>query len=58
MLGEVVAVLEAMTMQNDIVATRPDKVTQNYVKHGRGREAQSALAQWDGYNRPEIGGET
>jgi pyruvate carboxylase subunit B len=33
-LGEVVAVLEAMKMQNDIVATKPGKVTDVYVKEG------------------------
>jgi pyruvate carboxylase subunit B len=33
-LGEVVAVLEAMKMQNDIVATQPGKVTEVYVKEG------------------------
>jgi pyruvate carboxylase subunit B len=33
-LGEVVAVLEAMKMQNDIVATKPGKVTEVYVKEG------------------------
>ena len=33
-LGDVVAVLEAMKMQNDIVATQPGKVTEVYVKEG------------------------
>ena len=33
-LGDVVAVLEAMKMQNDIVATKPGKVTEIYVKEG------------------------
>ena len=33
-LGEVVAVLEAMKMQNDIVATQPGKVTEVFVKEG------------------------
>ena len=33
-LGEVVAVLEAMKMQNDIVATKPGKVIDVYVKEG------------------------
>jgi biotin carboxyl carrier protein len=33
-LSEVVAVLEAMKMQNDIVATQPGKVTEAYVKEG------------------------
>jgi pyruvate carboxylase subunit B len=33
-LGDVVAVLEAMKMQNDIVATQPGKVTEIYVKEG------------------------
>ena len=33
-LGDVVAVLEAMKMQNDIVATQPGRVTEVYVKEG------------------------
>jgi pyruvate carboxylase subunit B len=33
-LGDVVAVLEAMKMQNDIVATKPGKVLEIYVKEG------------------------
>jgi len=33
-LGDVVAVLEAMKMQNDIVATQPGKVLDIYVKEG------------------------
>jgi pyruvate carboxylase subunit B len=33
-LGDVVAVLEAMKMQNDIVATKPGKVAEVYVKEG------------------------
>jgi pyruvate carboxylase subunit B len=33
-LGDVVAVLEAMKMQNDIVSTQPGKVTEVYVKEG------------------------
>jgi pyruvate carboxylase subunit B len=33
-LGDVVAVLEAMKMQNDIVATKPGKVLDVYVKEG------------------------
>jgi pyruvate carboxylase subunit B len=33
-LGDVVAVLEAMKMQNDIVATQPGKVTEVYVSEG------------------------
>ena len=33
-LGDVVAVLEAMKMQNDIVATQPGKVTEVYVQEG------------------------
>jgi pyruvate carboxylase subunit B len=33
-LGDVVAVLEAMKMQNDIVATQPGKVLEIYVKEG------------------------
>jgi pyruvate carboxylase subunit B len=33
-LGDVVAVLEAMKMQNDIVATKPGKVVDVYVKEG------------------------
>jgi len=33
-LGDVVAVLEAMKMQNDIVTTRPGKVVEVYVKEG------------------------
>jgi pyruvate carboxylase subunit B len=33
-LGDVVAVLEAMKMQNDIVATRPGKVVEVYVNEG------------------------
>jgi len=33
-LGDVVAVLEAMKMQNDIVATRPGKVVEVYVREG------------------------
>ena len=33
-LGDVVAVLEAMKMQNDIVATKPGRVTEIYVKEG------------------------
>jgi pyruvate carboxylase subunit B len=33
-LGDVVAVLEAMKMQNDIVATQPGKVLEVYVKEG------------------------
>ena len=33
-LGDVVAVLEAMKMQNDIVATQPGKVVEVYVKEG------------------------
>jgi pyruvate carboxylase subunit B len=33
-LGDVVAVLEAMKMQNDIVTTKPGKVTEIYVKEG------------------------
>lgn len=34
-LGDVVAVLEAMKMQNDIVTTRPGKVLEVYVKEGQ-----------------------
>jgi pyruvate carboxylase subunit B len=33
-LGDVVAVLEAMKMQNDIVATQPGKVVEVYVQEG------------------------
>jgi pyruvate carboxylase subunit B len=33
-LGDVVAVLEAMKMQNDIVATQPGRVLEVYVKEG------------------------
>jgi pyruvate carboxylase subunit B len=33
-MGDVVAVLEAMKMQNDIVATQPGKVVEVYVKEG------------------------
>ena len=33
-LGDVVAVLEAMKMQNDIVATKPGKVVEVYVREG------------------------
>jgi pyruvate carboxylase subunit B len=33
-LGDVVAVLEAMKMQNDIIATQPGKVLEIYVKEG------------------------
>jgi pyruvate carboxylase subunit B len=33
-LGDVVAVLEAMKMQNDIVATKPGKVVDVYVREG------------------------
>jgi pyruvate carboxylase subunit B len=33
-LGQVIAVLEAMKMQNDIVATRPGKVAEVYVREG------------------------
>ncbi|MGI8562919.1 MAG: pyruvate carboxylase subunit B [Candidatus Dormibacter sp.] len=33
-IGEVVAVLEAMKMQNDIVASKPGRVTDVYVKEG------------------------
>ena len=33
-LGDVVAVLEAMKMQNDIVSTKPGKVTEVYVREG------------------------
>ncbi len=33
-LGDVVAVLEAMKMQNDIVSTQPGKVIEVYVKEG------------------------
>jgi biotin carboxyl carrier protein len=33
-LGEAVAVLEAMKVQNDVVATQPGKVTEIYVKEG------------------------
>jgi len=33
-LGDVVAVLEAMKMQNDIVATQPGRVLEIYVKEG------------------------
>lgn len=33
-LGDVVAVLEAMKMQNDIVTTRPGKVLEVYVREG------------------------
>ena len=33
-LGDVVAVLEAMKMQNDITATRSGTVTEVYVKAG------------------------
>jgi pyruvate carboxylase subunit B len=33
-LGDVVAVLEAMKMQNDIVATQPGKVVEVYVEEG------------------------
>jgi pyruvate carboxylase subunit B len=33
-LGDVVAVLEAMKMQNDIVATKPGKVLEVYVQEG------------------------
>jgi pyruvate carboxylase subunit B len=33
-LGDVVAVLEAMKMQNDIVTTKPGKVLEIYVKEG------------------------
>jgi len=34
-LGDVVAVLEAMKMQNDIVATQPGKVVEVYVEEGQ-----------------------
>lgn len=34
-LGDVVAVLEAMKMQNDIVTTRPGKVLEVYVREGQ-----------------------
>jgi len=34
-LGDVVAVLEAMKMQNDIVATRPGEVVEVYVEEGQ-----------------------
>jgi biotin carboxyl carrier protein len=33
-LGGAVAVLEAMKVQNDVVATQPGKVTEIYVKKG------------------------
>ena len=33
-LGEAVAVLEAMKMQNQLVASHPGKVTEIYVKEG------------------------
>ncbi|MDQ6899066.1 MAG: pyruvate carboxylase subunit B [Candidatus Dormibacteraeota bacterium] len=33
-IGEVVAVLEAMKMQNDILASRPGRVTEIYVQEG------------------------
>ena len=42
-LGDVVAVLEAMKMQNDIVATQPGKVTEVYVKEGEVVSPNQAL---------------
>ena len=42
-LGDVVAVLEAMKMQNDIVATRPGKVVEVYVKEGEVVSPNQAL---------------
>lgn len=42
-LGDVVAVLEAMKMQNDIVATRPGKVLEVYVKEGEVVRPNQAL---------------
>ena len=42
-LGDVVAVLEAMKMQNDIVATQPGKVTDVYVKEGEVVSPNQAL---------------
>jgi pyruvate carboxylase subunit B len=42
-LGDVVAVLEAMKMQNDIVATKPGKVLDVYVKEGEVVSPNQAL---------------
>jgi pyruvate carboxylase subunit B len=42
-LGDVVAVLEAMKMQNDIVATQPGKVVEVYVKEGEVVSPNQAL---------------
>jgi pyruvate carboxylase subunit B len=42
-LGDVVAVLEAMKMQNDIVATKPGKVLEVYVKEGEVVKPNQAL---------------
>jgi pyruvate carboxylase subunit B len=42
-LGDVVAVLEAMKMQNDIVATQPGKVLEIYVKEGEVVSPNQAL---------------
>jgi pyruvate carboxylase subunit B len=42
-LGDVVAVLEAMKMQNDIVATQPGRVTEVYVKEGEVVSPNQAL---------------
>ncbi|MDQ6772490.1 MAG: pyruvate carboxylase subunit B [Candidatus Dormibacteraeota bacterium] len=42
-LGDVVAVLEAMKMQNDIVATRPGKVLDVYVREGEVVKPDQAL---------------
>lgn len=42
-LGDVVAVLEAMKMQNDIVATKPGKVAEIYVKEGEVVSPNQAL---------------
>jgi pyruvate carboxylase subunit B len=42
-LGDVVAVLEAMKMQNDIVATQPGKVIEVYVKEGEVVSPNQAL---------------
>ncbi|HKF15995.1 MAG TPA: pyruvate carboxylase subunit B [Candidatus Dormibacteraeota bacterium] len=42
-LGDVVAVLEAMKMQNDIVTTRPGKVLEVYVREGQVVSPNQAL---------------
>ncbi|HXM58373.1 MAG TPA: pyruvate carboxylase subunit B [Candidatus Dormibacteraeota bacterium] len=42
-LGDVVAVLEAMKMQNDIVATQPGKVVEVYVEEGEVVSPNQAL---------------